>query len=160
MKSSPGRLSDLYLGPTQSVPRQLNSVCRAYAPVWDGLVAGEHAPTTRPAPLIEALRAGLAADPAVAKAWLVEGKAVLGAAEKARDVTLRVDALILVVDPFDAERQPDDDSIVQARHRQVLGDLIEPNALPVVIAFYSTEPLPTALRDALERLPAGSAYVR
>jgi Zn-dependent protease with chaperone function len=132
----------------------------AYASVWDGLVAGEHAPTTRPAPLIETLRAGLAADPVVAKAWLVEGKVPLDTTEQARAVSLRVDALILIVDPFDAERQPDDETIVQARHRQVLGDLIEPNALPVVISFYSTEPLPTALRDALERLPAGSAYVR
>jgi hypothetical protein len=71
-----------------------------------------------------------------------------------------VDALVLVVEPFDAAQQPDDDEIVKARHQQVLGDLIEPNALPVVIAFYSTEPLPTALRRALEQLPAGSAYVR
>jgi hypothetical protein len=132
----------------------------AYASVCDGLEAGEHAPTTRPAPFIETLRAGLAADPVVAKAWLVEGKVPLDTTEQAHAVSLRVDALILIVDPFDAERQPDDETIVQARHRQVLGDLIEPNALPVVISFYSTEPLPTALRDALERLPAGSAYVR
>jgi Zn-dependent protease with chaperone function len=132
----------------------------AYASVCDGLEAGEHAPTTRPAPLIETLRAGLAADPVVAKAWLVEGKVPLDTTGQAHAVSLRVDALILIVDPFDAERQPDDETIVQARHRQVLGDLIEPNALPVVISFYSTEPLPTALRDALAQLPAGSAYVR
>jgi hypothetical protein len=133
---------------------------RAHASVCDGLAAGKHSPTTRPAPLIEALRAGLAADPAVAKAWLVECKAALVAAEKARGVTLRVDALILVVDPFDAIQQPDNGDVVKARHQQVLDDLIEPNALPVVIAFYSTEPLPAALRGALEQLPAGSAYVR
>ena len=50
---------------------------------------GQAAPTTRPAPLIETLRAGLAADPAVAKAWLVEAKAPLVTGEKARVVTLR-----------------------------------------------------------------------
>ena len=132
----------------------------AYASVCDDLDAGNHSPTTRPAPLIETLRAGLAADPVVAKAWLVECKAALVAAEKARAATLRVDALILVVDPFDAMQQPYDVAVVKARHQQVLGDLIEPNALPVVISFYSTEPLPTALRGALEQLPAGSAYVR
>jgi Zn-dependent protease with chaperone function len=143
-----------------ALARASTPAMNAYASVCDGLEAGEHAPTTRPAPFIETLRAGLAADPVVAKAWLVEGKVPLDTIEQAHAVSLRVDALILIVDPFDAERQPDDETIVQARHRQVLGDLIEPNALPVVISFYSTEPLPTALRDALERLPAGSAYVR
>jgi len=54
----------------------------AYASVCDDLDAGNHSPTTRPAPLIEALRAGLAADPVVAKAWLVECKAALVAAEE------------------------------------------------------------------------------
>jgi hypothetical protein len=63
-------------------------------------------PPTRPSP-----RRGL---------WRARRRS--GAAETARDVTLWVDALILVIDPFDAERQPDDDTIVQARQRQVLGD--------------------------------------
>jgi Zn-dependent protease with chaperone function len=132
----------------------------AYASVYDGLVAGEYSPTTRPAPLIETLRAGLAADPFVAKAWLVETKVPLVTAEQARGVTLRADALILVVNPLDDMQQPYDVGIVRARHQQVLGDLIEPNALPVAISFYSTEPLPAALQGALEQLPAGSAYVR
>jgi Zn-dependent protease with chaperone function len=132
----------------------------AYASVCDDLNAGNHSPTTRPAPLIETVRAGLAADPVVAKAWLVECKAALVAAGETRGAPLRVDALILVVDPFDAMQQPNDLVVVKARHQQVLGDLIEPDALPVVISFYSTEPLPEALRDALERLPADSAYVR
>ena len=133
---------------------------RAYASVCNRLNAGVLSRTRRPAPLIETLRAGLAADPFVAKAWLVEAKAPLVTAERARGATLRVDALILVVDPLDAMRQPYDVDVVKARHQQILGDLIEPNARPVVISFYSTEPLPTALRGALEQLPAGSAYVR
>ncbi len=145
---------------TGALERAGEVAMHAYASVYDGLVAGEHFPTTRPAPLIETLRAGLAADPFVAKAWLVEAKAPLVAAEQARGVTLRVDALILVVDPLDAMQQPYDVAVVRACHQQVLADLIEPNALPVVISFYSTEPLPTALRGALEQLPAGSAYVR
>jgi hypothetical protein len=32
--------------------------------------------------------------------------------------------------------------------------------VPVVISFYSTERLPPDLHAALEKLPAGSAYVR
>src|SRR5262245_19436608 len=64
--------------------------------------------------------------------------------------TLRADALILVVDPFDAMQQSYDVGAIRARHQQVLCDLIEPNALPVVISFYSAEPLPSALHDALE----------
>ena len=106
------------------------------------------------------MRAGLAADPAVAKAWLVEAKAPLITTENTPVATLRADALILVVDPFDAMQQPHNVDVIKARHQQMLGDLIEPNTLPVVISFYSTEPLPSALRDALEQLPAGSAYVR
>jgi Zn-dependent protease with chaperone function len=133
---------------------------RAYASACDGLAAGEYSPTTRPAPLIQTLRAGLAADPFVAKAWLVEAKVPLVTAEQRRGVTLRVDALILVVDPLDDVQQPYDVGIIRDRHQQVLGDLIEPNALPVAISFYSTEPLPEALRDALKRLRARSAYVR
>jgi Zn-dependent protease with chaperone function len=132
----------------------------AYATVCAGLATGQHYPTTRPASFIEALHAGLAADPAVAKAWLVECRAALAAPENTHSVTLRVDALILVVDPFDVVQQHNDIANVKARHQQELGDLIEPNALPVVIAFYSTEPLPPALQGALEQLPAGSAYVR
>src|SRR5262245_23832286 len=133
---------------------------RAYASVWRGLVSGKHSPTTRPAPLIESLRAGLAADPAVAKAWLVEAKAPLVAANNALLATLRADALILIIDPFDAMQRPYNVDIIRARHQQVLNDLIEPNALPVAISFYSTEPLPSTQREALEQLPAGSAYVR
>jgi hypothetical protein len=132
----------------------------AYTSVCDGLVSGEQYPTTHAAPLIETLRAGLATDSAVAKAWLVEAKAPLATAKWAHAATLRVDALILVIDPFDAMQQPYDADVVTARHQRVLGDLIEPNALPVVISFYTTEPLPTALQDALEQLPAGSAFVR
>jgi hypothetical protein len=130
----------------------------AYASVCRGLGSGEYSPTTRPAPFIESLRAGFAADPAIAKAWLVEGRAPLVAAEKGLVATLRADALILVVDPFNAMQQPNNVAVVKARHQQVLSDLVEPNALPVVIAFYATEPLPPALQGALEQLPA--AYVR
>ena len=90
----------------------------------------------------------------------MEARAPLVTAENALVATLRADALILVADPFDARQQPYNVDIIRARHQLVLGDLIEPNALPVVISFYSTEPLPSALRDALEQLPAGSAYVR
>jgi len=124
----------------------------AYASVCYGLEVGEHAPTTRPAPLIETLRAGLAADPVVAKAWLVEGKVPLDTTEQAQAVTLRVDALILIVDPFDADRQPDDEDVVRARHRQMLADLIEPNALPVVISLEAVDELRriTTRPDAIE----------
>jgi Zn-dependent protease with chaperone function len=132
----------------------------AYASVCDDLLSGKQYPTKHPAPLIETLRAGLATDSAVAKAWLVEAKAPLATTKRAHAATLRVDALILVIDPFDARQQPYDADVVTARHQQVLGDLIEPNALPVVISFYTTEPLPAALQDALEQLPAGSAYFR
>jgi Zn-dependent protease with chaperone function len=132
----------------------------AYASVCDALVSGQQYPTTHAAPLIETLRAGLATDPAVAKAWLVEAKAPLATAKREHAATLRVDALILVIDPFDAMKQPYDADVVTARHQLALGDLIEPNALPVVISFYTTEPLPADLQDALEQLPAGSAYVR
>lgn len=75
-------------------------------------------------------------------------------------MALRADALVLVVDPFDAAQKPRDTDVISARYQQVLGDLIEPNALPLVIAFYSTEPLPAALQDALRRLPAECAYER
>lgn len=133
---------------------------RAHASLRDSLAAGEYAPTTRPAPLVDALRAGLAAEPAVAKAWLVEGSVSLVAAEQTPGLALRADALVLVVDPFDAAQKPRDTDVISARYQQVLGDLIEPNALPLVIAFYSTEPLPAALQDALRRLPAECAYER
>ena len=133
---------------------------RTIASVCNDLAAGKLQPTTRPAPLIETLRAGLAADPAVARAWLVEKQAPRAAAVKAHDVTVRVDALILVVDPFDAMQQACDSDAIRSRQQRALAELIEPNTLPVVMAFYSTEPLPSALGSALVQLPTGSAYVR
>ena len=133
---------------------------RTHASACDDLAAGKLQPTTQPAPLIETLRAGLAADPAIARAWLVEGQALLATAGTTRGVTLRIDAQILVVDPFDAVQQPYDHDAVRSRQQRALAELIEPNALPVVMMFYATEPLPAALRGALEHLPAGSLYVR
>jgi hypothetical protein len=75
-------------------------------------------------------------------------------------VTLRADALVLVVDPFDAKQQPCNVDAIQDRQREVLADLIERDALPVVTSFYTTEPLPAALSAALERHPPGSLYRR
>jgi len=57
-------------------------------------------------------------------------------------------------------QQPYDHDAVRSRQQRALAELIEPNALPVVMMFYATEPLPAALRGALEHLPAGSLYVR
>lgn len=126
---------------------------RACQSVCSRLVSGECTPTTRQAQLIEVLRVGLAAEPAVVKAWLVKGEV---SSENPLGAERKADALILVIDPFDAMQQPYDVDIIKARHQRVLNDLIEPNALTVAISFYSTEPLPCSLRDALERLPASS----
>jgi hypothetical protein len=133
---------------------------RADASVCDDLAAGKLSPTTRPSPFIATLHAGLAAEPAVARAWLVEGKARLAGTQTAHPTTLRADALILVVEPFDARQQPCNVDAIKDRQREVLADLIERDALPVVTAFYTTEPLPAALLAALERHPAGSVYRR
>ncbi|EJN08856.1 Zn-dependent protease with chaperone function [Bradyrhizobium sp. YR681] len=136
------------------------SEMRAYELVCSGLVSVGPSPTTRPAPLIEVLRAALAADPAVARAWLAESNAPLTMAGKTPGATLRADALILIIDPFDAMQRPYDVDAIKARHQQVLSGLIEPNALAVVISFYSTEPLPSALHDALEQFPRSCVHVR
>jgi hypothetical protein len=133
---------------------------RAHASVCGDLAAGKLSPTMRPAPFIATLHTGLAAEPAVATAWLVEGKAPLAGMKAERPVTLRADALILVVDPFDAKQQPCDIEAIKDRQREVLADLIERDALPVVTSFYTTEPLPAALSAALERHPPGSVYRR
>ena len=133
---------------------------RAHDRVCDDIIAGKHAPTTRPAVLIDTLRAGFAADPVVARAWLVESKVSLDVAATARAATMRADALILVIDPFDTDKQPNDDDAVRSRHREALADLIEPNVLPAVISFYTTEAVPAALQATLDRLPPSSAYVR
>ncbi|MBR0831133.1 M48 family metalloprotease [Bradyrhizobium manausense] len=136
------------------------SEMRAYELVCGGLVSGEHSPTTRTAPLIEVLRAGLAAEPAVAKAFLVESQAPLVVAEKAAGASLRADALILIADPFDAMQKPYDVDAIKTRHQQVLSDLTEANTLAVVISFYTTEPLPSALHDTLEQHPTSCIYIR
>ncbi len=133
---------------------------RAHASICGDLAAGKLSPTTRPARFIATVHAGLAAEPAVARAWLVEGKAPLAGTQAAGTVTLPADALILVVDPFDAKQQPCDVDAIKDRQREVLADLIERNALPVVTSFYTTEPLPTALSAALEQHSLGSVYRR
>jgi Zn-dependent protease with chaperone function len=138
----------------------LESVSRAEASVYGDVAAGKLAPAARPAPFIATVHAGLAAEPAIARAWLVEGTAPLAGTQTARPATLRTDALIVVVDPFDAMRRPCDVDAVKGRQQQVLARLIEPDALAVVISFYTTEPLPAALSAALEKHPRGSAYRR
>jgi Zn-dependent protease with chaperone function len=133
---------------------------RAYARACDALAAGQQSPTTRPAPFVDALRAGFSADPVVAKAWLAEAAVPLVTSAKVRTVTLRADVLILVLDAFDAGQEPYDADVVRSHHQQALGDLIEPNTLPVVLSFYTTEALPPALQEALDKLPAACIYVR
>jgi len=131
---------------------------QAYASVCDRIAAGRLAQSSRPQPFVETLRAGLAADPAIAKAWLLEGQARLATAKSAVD--LPVDALVIVVDPFDAEQRPYYADAVLARQQQVLADLIGSGALAVVVSYYSTEPLPAALRTTLEQQPSSSIYIR
>jgi len=129
---------------------------RACQLVCDSLVSGECSPTTRPASLIEVVRAACAADPTLTKAWLVTGKIP---SEMVNGAALQVDALILVVYPFDSMQRPYDVDAIKTRHHQVLNDLIEPNALAVVISFYATEPLPSLLRKTLEQMPVSSTVL-
>jgi hypothetical protein len=102
----------------------------------------------------------IAAEPAVATAWLAEGKAPLAGTQAACPEPQRVDALIIAVDPFDSAQRPNDVDAIKDRQRQVLTELIEPDALPIVISFNTTEPLPAALSVALERHPAAGVYRR
>jgi hypothetical protein len=137
-----------------------DAMMRAYASACDDIAAGKLSPTTRTASFIATMRAGLAAEPAVAVAWLVAGKTPLAGTRTARPATLRVDALIIVVDPFDAMQQPCDVDAIKDRQQEVLAGLIEPDALPVVTSFFATEPLPAALSAALGQHPRGSVYRR
>ena len=95
------------------------------------------------------LFAALATDPAVAKAWLIAGNAPLATATNPRAAILRVDALVLVIDPFDKNQSPHDAEAVSNRYQDMLSGLVEPNTLPVVVRFYSTEPLPRELAATL-----------
>jgi hypothetical protein len=117
----------------------------------------EAAAAARPG-LYRSLRAGLGAEPAIAKAWLLEGQAQLATAKITVD--LPVEALIIVVDSFDAQQKPTYADAVQARQQEVLAGLIGPGALAVVVSYYSTEPLPPALRTVLEHQPSGGIYPR
>jgi Zn-dependent protease with chaperone function len=126
---------------------------RAHAAVCDDVAAGKLAPTTRPAPFVAAVHAGLAAEPAIVRAWLAEGKAPLAGTQTARPAMLRADVLILVVDPCDADA-------ITACQQEVLASLAEPDALLVVVSFFSTEVLPPALPAALEKHPPGGVYQR
>jgi membrane protein implicated in regulation of membrane protease activity len=142
----------------EQLKTEIERLNRAYASVCDRIAAGKLSPTSRPQPFVETLRAGLDADPAIAKAWLLEGQAQLATAKSAAD--LPVDALVLVVDPFDAQQKPTYADAVQARQQEVLTGLIGPGALAVVVSYYSTEPLPPALRTVLEHQPSGGIYPR
>jgi hypothetical protein len=73
---------------------------------------------------------------------------------------LHVGALVLVIDPFDKNQNSYDADAVSERHQEMLFDLVEPNTLPVVVRFYSTEPLPSELVATLAKLPETSTYIR
>jgi hypothetical protein len=117
-------------------------------------MAGKLPATTRPATFIATVHAGLAADPTVATAWLVEGLVPLPGTQTKRLATLRVDMLIVTVHPFDARQRPCDTDAVKDRHSQILAGLV------AVASFYTTELLPVALAAALERHPPGSVFRR
>ncbi|MCL2429561.1 MAG: M48 family metalloprotease, partial [Alphaproteobacteria bacterium] len=126
--------------------------------VADNLMAGKLPATTRPATFIATVHAGLAADPTVTAAWLVEGMVRLPGAQTERPATLRVDTLIVTVHPFDARQRPCDTDAIKDRHAQLLSGLVEPDALVTVASFYTTELLPAALAAALERHLPGRVY--
>ena len=73
---------------------------------------------------------------------------------------MRVDALVLVIDPFDRNQNPYDADAVSYRHQNCLSDLVEPNTLPIVVRFYSTEPVSKELVASLAKLPETSTYIR
>ena len=135
-------------------------LARAHDSVAMGIRSGKAWPTRRPPPFSVTLFAGLATDPSVAKAWLIEGNAPLATATSPRAAILHVDALVLVIDPFDKDQNPYDADAVSNQHQCILSDLVEPNTLPVVVCFYSTEPLPGELAATLAKLPDTSAYIR
>jgi hypothetical protein len=142
----------------EQLKTELARTARAVEAVGDRIRAGELSATSRPQPFVDTLRAGLAGEPAIAKAWLLEGEGQL--AGKTTTVTLPVDAMVLVVDPLDARQKRHDADAIKARQHQILGDLIGAGALPVVVSFYSTEPLPPALQAMLGQHPSSKIYVR
>jgi Zn-dependent protease with chaperone function len=135
-------------------------LARAHDAVTGGICSGKAWPTRRPPSFSMTLFAGLATDPAVAKAWLIAGKAPLATATNPQAAILHVDALVLVIDPFDKNQNSYDADAVTHRHQDVLFDLVEPNTLPVVVRFYSTESLPSELAATLAKLPETSTYIR
>jgi Peptidase family M48 len=137
-----------------------SQLMRTGAMASEGIASGEVVASTRPPAIMACLRAGMAEEPTVAKAWLLEGNAVLGTTKNPRAAAIHIDALLLIIDPKDAEGELVDTEAVKLRLRDELSDLIEPNALAVVTSFYSTEPTPQELQAALGRLSSEVAYVR
>lgn len=135
-------------------------LARAYDAFAEEIYAGKAVATSRPSAFGVTLFAGLATDPAVAKAWLLEGTAPLATANRSHAATLRVDALVLLIDPFDQSQQPYDMDAVCNRHCGCLGDLIEPNALPIVLSFFTTEPMPAEVAAQLAKVPPTAIYTR
>jgi Zn-dependent protease with chaperone function len=128
--------------------------------VSDHVFAGNVLASSRPTEIAACLRAGLAADSAVAKAYFLESKAPLASNKKHVAATVRVDICVLIIDPFDDQQRAYDVDAIRAGHRQTLADLIEPNALPIVTSFYSTETLPPILQAVLDKMLSQSTYER
>src|SRR5215510_6008359 len=136
------------------------ALARAFDAVATEIELGMAIATSRPRAFGAALFAGLATDPAVAKAWLIEATTPLATKTRSHAATLRIDALVLLVDPFDKSQQAYDIDAVRKRHRGCLGMLIEPNALPIVLSFFTTEKLPAQLMAELAKLPPTATYQR
>jgi Zn-dependent protease with chaperone function len=135
-------------------------LARAHDSVIAGICSGKAWPTRRPPSFSMTLFAGLVTDPAVAKAWLIAGNAPLATATNPQAAILHVDALVLVIDPFDKNQISYDADAISDRYQEILFDLVEPNTLPVVVRFYSTESLPSELAATLAKLPETSTYIR
>jgi len=135
-------------------------LARACSAVAEDIRAGNAVATSRPSAFGATLFAGIATDPAIAKAWLLEATTPLATKNKPLAATLRVDALILLIEPFDENQQPHDADAIRNRHRDCLGEMIEPNALPIVLWFFTTEPMPAELATQLSKFPPPATYTR
>lgn len=81
-------------------------------------------------------------DPAIAKAWIVEGEASLQHADGRPAIPLRTHLLVLSIDLAKAERVAQDEESITLRYQDLLRMLMVPDEVCLVRTYLTTEHIP------------------
>ena len=106
---------------------------------------GKAVESSLPQNIKRVLGEALGLDPAVAKAWLLEGTIQLEIAANGSSVPMVAHALALAIDPKVLKEREEDEAAVVDRYLRALISLLQVDELTAVRTFFTTESIPVSI---------------